>query len=357
MAFLTARSKTPKKSRSKTPKNSRSKTRKKSHSKNPRVKSYIKHKQQLEQIIKNLIETAKKENKQIDLNPFGKNTILDNRLKYHLKTNKDSKLRLVDLRLLAATIIDEERQKHDCFLHGYYNKYNKVGPKKIIHPILTVDDEDADFNDETLVADDFLSDDRTVCGESKDKLKCLKKGEMKAKRNAYLIKRANRYQANLANLNKPSEMPGSQKQRMKRFIEQVKTKSKPMPPKDCGKTIGSKKQYLVGRKRPIKIDTMSPVRTTSKSLTPTPPPKQPKTTPQPTPSNTEGSPKSVMTPPLQPTPSNTEGSPKSVMTPPFQPTPSTSNPSKTQKSKTGGAKYKSKTRKKKYRSKPRKKRR
>ena len=66
MAFLTARSKTPKKSRSKTPKNSRSKTRKKSHSKNPRVKSYIKHKQQLEQIIKNLIETAKKENKQID---------------------------------------------------------------------------------------------------------------------------------------------------------------------------------------------------------------------------------------------------------------------------------------------------
>ena len=230
MAILTARSKTPK--------NSRSKTLKKSHSKNPRVKSYIKHKQELEQIIKNLIETAKKENKQIDLNPFGKNTILDNRLKYHLKTNKDSKLRLVDLRLLAATIIDEERQKHYCFLHWYYNKYNKVDPKKIIHPILTVDDEDADFNDETLVQYDFLSDDRTVC-ESKDKLKkCLEKGEMKAKRNAYLIKRANRYQANLAKLNKPSEMPGSQKQHMKRFIEQVKTESKPMPPKDCGKTIG-----------------------------------------------------------------------------------------------------------------------
>jgi len=335
MASLTARSKTPKKSRSK----------------KPRVKSYIKHKQQLEQIIKNLIETAKKENKQIDLNPFGKNTILDNRLKYHLKTNKDSKLRLVDLRLLAATIIDEERQKHDCFLHGYYNKYNKVGPKKIIHPILTVDDEDADFNDETLVQYDFLSDDRTVC-ESKDKLKkCLEKGEMKAKRNAYLIKRANRYQAKLKTPSEIKMMPGSQKQHMKRFIEQVKTKSKPMPPKDCGKTIGSKKQYLIGRKRPFKIDPISPFRITSKSLTPTP--KQPKTTPQPTPSNTEGSPKSVMTPPgiLFSSPSRSRSRSRS------RSSKSKSNPSKTKKSKTGGAKYKSKTRKKKYRSKTRKKRR
>ena len=349
MASLTSHSKTPKNPHSKTPKKSRSKTRKKSRSKNPRVKPYIKHKQQLEQIIKDLIKTAKKENKQIDLNPFGKNTILDDRLKDHLKTNKESKLRLVDLRLLAATIIDEERQKHDCFLHGYYNKYNKVGPKKIIHPILTVDDEDADFNDETLVQYDFLSDDRTVC-ESKDKLKkCLKKGEEKAKTNANLIKRANRYQAKL---NKPSEMPWSQKQhmKMKRFIEQVKTKPKPMPPKDCGKTIGSKKQYLIGHNRPLKTDPMSPFRITSKSLTPTPTPtpspKQPKTISQPTPK-----PKQPQTT-SQPKPSNTESSPKSVMTPPLQPLPATSNTSKT-----GGAKYKSKTRKKKSRSRTKKKRR
>ena len=325
MASLTSRSKTPKNPRSKTPKNprsktpknprsktrkqSRSKTRKQSRSKKPRAKPYIKHKQQLEQIIKKLIETAKKENKQIDLNPFNKNTILVNKLEDHLKTNKESKLRLVDLRLLAATIMDEEQQKHDCFLHGYNNKYNKVDPKKIIHPIITVDDEDADFNDETLVQYDFLSDDRPVCGESKDKLKCLKKGE-----------------------------------------EAAKTKSKPMPPKDCGKTIGSTQQYIVGHKRPIKIDPMSPVHITSPSLTPTPTPKQHKTTPQPTPSNTEDSPKSVMTPlqPLPPTSSSKSNRSKSNR--------SKSNPFKT-KSKTGGAKYKSKTRKKNPDREPKKKRR
>ena len=155
MASLTPLSKTRKNSRSQTRKNSRSQTRKQSRSKKTRVKPDMKHKQQLKQIIKNLIKTAKKENKPIDLNPFSKSTILFNKLRDYLENNKESKLHLIDLRRLAATIIDEERQKYDCFLHGYYNKYNKVGPKKIIHPILTVDDEDADFNDETLVQYDF----------------------------------------------------------------------------------------------------------------------------------------------------------------------------------------------------------
>ena len=129
-----------------------------------------------------------------------------------------------------------------------------------------------------------MSDDRTVC-ESKDKLKeCLERGEKKATTNAKLIKRANRYQAKL---NEQSEIPGSRKQHMKRFIKQVKTKSEPMPPKDCGKTIGSK-QYLIGDKRPLKTDSISPVRITSKSLTPTPHqnqnnPKQPPNQNHPTP--------------------------------------------------------------------------
>ena len=141
-------------------------------------------KQDITQIIENLLETAPDE-QFVDLNPFGNKTILVNKLKDYCKTKK-SKPGLLSLRRLAATIIEEERQKYDCFLHGQkYNKKNKE----------TVATKNSKY---TGLSNDDVLDDRTICEGNPPLKNCLEKGE------------------------------------------KTKTASpKPKPPKECGSKIGS----------------------------------------------------------------------------------------------------------------------
>ena len=136
-------------------------------------------KQDITQIIENLLETAPNE-QFVDLNPFGINTILVNKLKDYRETKK-SKPRLLSLIQLAATIIEEERQKYDCFLHGQKDNKKTVATKNSKY---------------TGLLNEVDNEDRTICKGKPSLKKCLEKGEKTAS-------------------------------------------TKPKPPKDCGSKIGS----------------------------------------------------------------------------------------------------------------------
>ena len=142
-------------------------------------------KQDITKIIENLLETEP-DKQFVDLNPYGNNTILVNILKDYSETKK-GKPSLLYLRQLTAEIIEEERQKYDCFLLGQKdNKKNKeiVATKKKLK--------------RTGVLNEVLFQDGTICEKNPPLNKCLTKGE------------------------------------------KTKTASpKPKPPKDCGGKIGS----------------------------------------------------------------------------------------------------------------------
>ena len=171
--------------------------------KNPQVK------QDITQIIENLLETEP-DKQFVDLNPFGNNTILVNILKDYSETKK-GKPSLLSLRRLAAEIIEEERQKYDCFLLGQKDiKKNKeiVATKN---------------SKREGVLNEVLFQDGTICEKTPPLNKCLTKGE------------------------------------------KTKTASpKPKPPKDCGGKIGSIQPGKILRR--LKKKTKSPSRS---SLSPT----------------------------------------------------------------------------------------
>ena len=142
-------------------------------------------KQDITKIIENLLETEP-DKQFVDLNPFGNNTILVNILKDYSETKK-GKPSLLSLRQLAVEIIEEERQKYDCFLLGQKGiEKNKeiVATKK--------------KSKRSGLLNEVLFQDGTICEKNPPLNKCLTKGD------------------------------------------KTKTASpKPKPPKDCGGKIGS----------------------------------------------------------------------------------------------------------------------